>query len=197
MPSLRDIYPRWGQIFDLTYISYPGDRTIYGPMTSFRSEFFFPGIIRNHGLRLRFESDYQSAEKLLLYNNADLPRGYTNLVSLDYRLYSADYVMPFFYPDLSIPMVLYLKRIRGGLFYDYATGTNNIYITGTGTVYRNYPETFNSFGGEILADFYIFRLPLQLSGGVQAAWQTLAGKPVFQAIFNIDIFGMRIGRSRI
>ena len=169
MPSLRDIYPRWGQIIDFSYIAYPADKNIYGPMTSLKTSLYLPGILRNQGIRLRYEADYQRPELLLLYNLADLPRGYSNMVSVNYKLYSADYVLPLLYPDLSIPMVLYLKRIRGGLFYDYATGNDNYYLESTGTIQHNYPETFKSFGGEILADFYLLRLPLMISGGVQAA----------------------------
>ena len=197
MPSLRDIYPRWGQIIDFSYIAYPADKNIYGPMTSLKTSLYLPGILRNQGIRLRYEADYQRPELLLLYNLADLPRGYSNMVSVDYKLYSADYVLPLLYPDLSIPMVLYLKRIRGGLFYDYATGNDNYYLESTGTIQHNYPETFKSFGGEILADFYLLRLPLMISGGVQAAWKNFDQPPVFQFLLNINIFGMNVSKRRM
>jgi hypothetical protein len=196
MTSLRDIYPRWAQVIDFSYITYPFDKTIYGPMTSLKTAFYFPGLVRSHGIRLRYQSDYQSAEKLILHNIAELPRGYKDIVSLDYKLYSADYVMPLFYPDFSIPMVLYLKRIRGGLFYDYATGDGNIY-PGVTNVYHNYPETFRSFGAELLSDVYLLRLPFMLSAGVQAAWKNLNEPPVFEFIFKIDLLGMKIGKARI
>jgi hypothetical protein len=197
MLSVRDIYPRWGQILDISYITYPADKMIYGPLTSLKTTFYFPGLFRSHGIRLRYETDYQSPVKLLLRNLADLPRGYTNIVSLDYKLYSADYVLPLFYPDFSIPMLIYFKRVRGGIFYDYARGNGNIYLNNNGNYYHNYPETFKSFGGEILTDFYLLRLPLMISGGVQAAWKTLNQAPTFQFLLNINIFGMNVSKDRM
>jgi hypothetical protein len=210
MQSGRDIYPRWAQVADFSFINYPFDNTIYGPMTSLRTALYFPGFVRNHSIKFRFEMDYQtdykSGHQLVLSNLSDLPRGYQNIVSLDYKLYSADYVLPLLYPDLSIPMVVYLKRIRGGLFYDYATGKNNYYEASSNNIFQNGntnyvfhrdADTFSSFGAELLADFYIFRLPLMISGGIQSAWKNVHDAPSIQFILNIDIFGMKVGKGRI
>jgi hypothetical protein len=204
--SGSDIYPRWAQLVDLSYINYPFDNTIYSPLTSLRTAFYFPGFVPNHSLKLRFEADYQRGEQLLLSNIAALPRGYLNMVSLNYKLYSADYTMPLLYPDLSIPAVVYLKRIRGGIFYDFATGKNNYFEATADNIFQNgnthytynkNSDTFSSFGGEILADFYLFRLPFMISGGVQAAWKNLYDAPAVQLLFNIDIFGMKVGKGRL
>jgi hypothetical protein len=191
----RDIWPRWAQTVDLSYLFYPGDANIYGPMSSIRTEFYFPGLFRSHSLRLRYQQDYQDARIFVLYNIADLPRGWHNLVSLDYRLFSADYVLPLLYPDLSLPPVAYVKRIRGGLFYDHGYGKNNIYLQSPHNTEHKYFENFSSFGGELLADFYLFRLPLLFSGGVQAAWKDPSASPEFQLLFSVDIFGMKISRE--
>ncbi|MBG0860833.1 MAG: hypothetical protein IQL11_15145, partial [Bacteroidales bacterium] len=47
-----------------------------------------------------------------------------------------------------------------------------------------------------LADFHLLRLPYMVSAGVQAAWQRGAKTPVVEMLFNINIYGMSIGRSR-
>jgi hypothetical protein len=204
--SGSDIYPRWAQLVDFSYINYPFDNTIYSPMTSLRTAFYFPGFVSNHSLKLRFEADYQKGEQLLLSNLAALPRGYLNMVSLNYKLYSADYTLPLLYPDLSIPAVVYLKRIRGGIFYDFATGKNNYFEATAENIFQNgnthytynkNSDTFSSFGWEILADFYLFRLPFMISGGVQAAWKNLYDAPAVQLLFNIDIYGMKVGKGRL
>ncbi|HVN58339.1 MAG TPA: hypothetical protein VMT63_08595 [Bacteroidales bacterium] len=197
VPALRDIYPRWAQVIDFTYVYYPFDKSIYGPLTSLKTEFYFPGVARNHGLRLRYQSDYQDPRKLVLYNIADLPRGYNDIVSINYRLGSADYVFPVVYPDISVPPLVYLKRIRGTLFCDYATGRGNYHLLGSGNNYVKGSENFYSYGGQLIADFYMFRLPLLMSGGIQAAWLNNTSSPVLQAVFNINIFGMEIGKSRL
>ena len=98
------------------------------------------------------------------------PRGYKNIISKELELYSVDYVLPLAYPDFNLSSLLYLKRIRTGLFYDYGAGTGNYYFKNSGSgqtleSYHNYKETFRSFGFELMADFYILRIPFMISGG--------------------------------
>ena len=194
----RDIYPRWAQVFDYSFSSFPGDKDIYGTLSTLRTSFYFPGFIRNHGIKLRYEYEYQElpSSKRLLGNRADLPRGYTDILSVDYRFYSADYVLPLLYPDLAIPGFLFLKRIRGGLFYDYGVGVGNYHIGAKTNPFHDYKETFRSFGTELLADFHLLRLPFLISAGVQAAWKDLGQQPAVQGLFKIDIYGFKVGKRR-
>jgi hypothetical protein len=105
--------------------------------------------------------------------------------------------MPLVYPDFNIASLLYLKRIRTGLFYDYAVGTGNYYynndnIFGSGSIYyHNYQETFKSFGFELMADFFVLRIPYMISAGVQSAWNSVNESPFIEFLFNINIFGKR------
>jgi hypothetical protein len=194
--SMRDLYPRWAQVIDYSYSYYPVDMTLLGNIRTLKTAFFFPGLFRNHSLKLRFENEVQNPQKYILMNRASFPRGYYNIISEKLRLYSADYAMPLFYPDLNIPWTLFVKRIRGGLFYDYGEGTNNTYYSSTTPVNHKYTETFRSFGGEILADFYFLRMPFLISAGVQSVWKDLNETPELKLLFNIDLFGMKIGRNR-
>jgi hypothetical protein len=193
--SLRDIYPRWAQVFDLNYNFAPFDNNIYGTLTTLKTAFYFPGILRNHGIRLRYETDIQNPAKLLYFNEASFPRSYIDIVSENLNFLSADYVMPLVYPDLRIPGVLFIKRIRSQMFYDYAVGKNNHYLITKQT--HKYSETFSSFGAQITADYFLLRIPFMVSTGVQAAWQSINQAPVFELVFNVDIFGMKIGRRRL
>ena len=34
-----------------------------------------------------------------------------------------------------------------------------------------------------------------ISGGVQTAWKKISETPSFELLFNVDIFGMTLGRS--
>ena len=63
--------------------------------------------------------------------------------------------------------------------------------------YHDYTETFKSFGFELMADFYILRIPFMISGGVQAAWKNIDEKPSLELLFNIDLFGMTLGKNRL
>lgn len=199
--SVRDIYPIYAQVIDLYYSSYPWDRDFYAPLASVQTAFFFPGLFPNNSLRIRLEGEQQGSAEFLRTNRLHFPRGYRNIISEKIFFASADYRAPLACPDLSIGSLLYLKRLRAGIFFDYARGTNNYYLQHRSSggfrvdhVHR-YAESFTSTGAELIADFHVLRLPYMISAGVQAAWSADFASPVLEAIFSIDIHGMSIGRS--
>jgi len=198
--TFRDIYPRWAQTLDLNYMFAPFDKEIYGTGTSIRTSFYFPGFLPDNGIRIRAEKEIQNPSKYLYGNRVSYPRGYNNIVSRELGFLSADYVMPLIYPDLSIGSLFYLKRIRGGVFYDYAEGTGNYYLDriaggNAADYYHNFTESFSSFGVELLADFHLFRIPYMISAGIQSAWKDKNEKPVIEILFNIDLFGTTLGNK--
>ncbi|MDO9579987.1 MAG: hypothetical protein Q7J06_05395, partial [Bacteroidales bacterium] len=200
--SMRDIYPRWAQTIDLNYSFAPLDKVIYGSAISFKTSLYFPGILANNGIKFRFEKEKQDPVKLLYGNRISFPRGYKDLFSMDYNFLSADYVLPLAYPDFNVASLFYLKRIRTGLFYDYVSGPGNSFFefSSNGPIpVFSYPdkETFRSFGFELLADFHVLRIPFLISGGVQAAWKKLNESPSFEILFNIDLFGMTLGKRQL
>jgi hypothetical protein len=197
--AYRDIHPRWAQLVDFSYIAWPFDKLFFGPDIYLKTAFYFPGILHNNSIRLRFEKEHQSFERYLTTNRIDFPRSYSNIISGNLDFMSVDYEAPLFYPDFNISSIFYLTRIRAGLFYDWGRGYNNYYlklqdgslITDTHTIG---PDIFSSFGGELLADFHLFRIPYRISGGVQAAWKSFREIPVFEMVFNMDINGTTIGK---
>jgi hypothetical protein len=198
--AIRDIYPGIAQTIDLNYSYAPFDKIIYGSEISLKTAFYFPGIFPNNGIKIRLEKEKQSPAKFLFGNRVLFPRGYKNMLSKEIEFLSVDYVMPIAYPDFNVSSLLYLKRIRTGLFYDYVSGTGNYYLDkiAGGVIsdyYHNYKETFRSFGFELIADFHIFRIPYMISGGVQTAWKGINEKPSVELMFSIDLFGMTIGKS--
>jgi hypothetical protein len=198
--AVRDIYPRWAQTFDLDYSYYPFDKDIYGDIFTARTSLYFPGILKNNSLRLRFETESQNPGKFILGNRASFPRSYTNITSKKHDFYSADYFMPLVYPDFNISSFFYLTRIRTNFFYDFAKGTGNYVLSSGGQGgtmdYHDFTETFRSFGLQLMSDFYLFRMPFMISGGIEAAWRNPADTPYLKAVFNVDLFGMSIVRSR-
>jgi hypothetical protein len=197
--AIRDIYPKWAQVIDYFYTSYPFDKVLYGTVSTLKTTFFFPGFFRNHSIKLRFEDEVQKPVNYILQNRASFPRGYINIISQDLKFYSADYSLPLLYPDLNIPGFYYLKRIHGELFYDYAKGTKNSYFhpeTGKWEDH-NYTESFRSFGFELVSDFYLLRIPFMISGGVLAAWKNFNSSPSFEMLLKVDIFGMKVGKKRL
>ena len=198
--AYRDIYPSWAQIIDFSYSSYPFDNQSFGPDIYLKTAFYFPGILHNNSIRFRFETESQSFRlPRLTGNRINFPRSYSNIISGKLNFMSVDYDAPLFYPDFSISSVFYLTRIRGGVFYDLGRGSDNYYLelqngSLVATSHAAGPETFTSFGGELLADFHLFRIPYRISGGVQAAWKGLGAAPVLEMVFNMDINGTTIGK---
>ena len=62
--------------------------------------------------------------------------------------------------------------------------------------YHDFSETFRSFGVQLLSDFYVFRIPFMMSGGIEATWRHLQKTPFLKVIFNVDLYGMSIGRRK-
>jgi hypothetical protein len=198
--AFRDIYPRWAQTFDLNYSLAPFDKKIYGTALTLKTSFYLPGIFPNNGIKLRYEREKQvQATGIFMGNRVSLPRGYYNLFPTDIEFLSAGYVMPLVYPDFNLASLFYLKRIRTGLFYDYATGPGNSFYKATvnGLVHlSDYSNkvTFKSFGFELMADLHILRIPYMISGGLQTAWKSINQRPTFEFLFSIDLYSMTIGR---
>ena len=201
--AIRDIFPRWAQTIDINYSFAPFDKKIYGTATTLKTAFYLPGLFPNNGIKLRFEREKQvPVMGIFLGNNVSLPRGYNNIFPQDIELLSADYFMPVAYPDFNAGSLFYLKRIRTDLFYDYASGPGNSFYGSTAKglvpIYDNSDKvSFKSFGLELMADFHVLRIPYMISGGVQTAWMNLNERPSFKLLFNIDIFGLTIGRRRM
>ena len=195
-PAARDIYPAWAQVVDLNYAFSPFDKQVFGWSGSAKLAFFLPGFLSNNSTRIRFEKENQEWEMFITGNNIHMPRGYTGLFSKELTFFSIDYTMPLLYPDLNIPGFLYIKRIRGSVFYDAARarGTAHFNQSGLDRINESH-ELFNSYGFELLSDFHLLRNPFMISAGIQGAWPDTDRRPVFEFVLNIDIFGMTIGRS--
>lgn len=157
--SFHDLGPRWGQNISLLYRTSPFDKINEGNAFRLRSTFYFPGVMRNHSLRARF--NYQQQDGRFQYSN-DIPKvsGYDHLaISLPKNTLLLDYRFPIAYPDWEIGALAYIKRIKGGFFSDYEDFADH----------NNFkPRTM---GAELRADvnFLRFYLPL-VDVGVRAIY---------------------------
>ena len=198
----RDLYPRWSQSIDFIYSWYPFESSYFGSLITLKGAFWFPGLLRNNSLRIRIEAEKQSVPFKYYHQGSRISfsRSYSDIIPGEAQFISADYYMPLAYPDLNISSILYLKRIRTGMFYDYTRGTGNYIIKYDGgsykTEYHDYTETFRSFGIELLADFHLLRIPYMISSGIQTTLRSFDEKPYFRFILNMDIYGMSIGRRQ-
>jgi hypothetical protein len=156
--SPKDIYSRWGQSIELNYRSTPFSGTDLGNIYSIETQLFFPGILNHHSLNIY--GAFQLAENNGMYRFADLvnyPKGISAQSNLRLYSFSNNYDFPLFYPDLSISSLLYIKRFRANIFYDFALGWNS-----SGNQ-RNY----STFGGALLANFHALRFIAPIEAGAR------------------------------
>lgn len=147
--STMDLAPRWGQNISLTYRHIPFDNNQTGTALSLRTNFYFPGVMLNHGLQVRYAMQRTSG-RYTHHHDIPLPRGFSyyptekvqNTLLFDYRF-------PIAYPDWSIGPLAYVKRIRADITADYQNlSSANIR-----------PKTA---GAAISIDFNLFKYPLPL-----------------------------------
>ncbi|MBA7572738.1 hypothetical protein ES708_14524 [subsurface metagenome] len=195
--SDKDLFPKWGQIFDLRFVNSPYDQVNYGSKYSFRTTLYFPGLFNHHSLKIKAGIEKQKPQRFLYFNSLNFPRGYYNRISKELQTFSAEYTLPLFYPDLNISWITYFKRIKGSLFYDYAQGTGNYIYDNSSPKWKllnSGKEFFGSIGGKLITDFYVLRIPFPLSLGIRYIYKLKTNTYKTELFFNIDIFGFNINR---
>lgn len=145
--SKRDLYPKFGQNLQFLFRHSPFDQEISEQIFA-AATLYFPGVLRHHGVRLSLAYQQQTAGYYSFGNVISFPRGYTDLFYDEATVAKLDYVFPLFYPDISVPGFIYLKRVRGAIFADF--------MHGSGT---HQPTQLSSAGAEIYTDLHFFNLP--------------------------------------
>ena len=179
--SYRDLYPRWGMTLDLNFRHTPFSGIPLGEIGSAEGYFYLPGIIRHHGLRLY--TAYQRKDPGT-YRFADLinyPRGYSGIYLDDAFSFSAGYKFPFWYPDLALGPVIYLKRLKANIFWDYATGE---YRDSKNQLHR---DTYQSLGLDLTADMHVLRFLAPFDMGLRTIYLPEESEFMFQFLFSMDV----------
>jgi len=184
--ALRDLQPRFGLIVDLQSISAPFEDEQRGSNNSIRTALYLPGFLRSHGIRLKAEWEHQQPERYLFGNFLSYPRGYDPLIFMGANKYTADYVFPVMYPELNLEGLLYLKRIRGGVFTDYLIGKEVRILNEDQTAISEIRTgSYQSSGMELIFDYHILRFLAPFSSGVRASWLHGEEEWRFEFLFNI------------
>lgn len=105
---------------------------------------YLPGFFKNHGTLLQSSFDIQNLVYFPAFNR--FARGYAALSAERIEIYSFNYILPLFYPDLNFFHVLFLRRIKWNFFYDQAILNQKI--------------LYESAGGELTFDFIPFKLQI-------------------------------------
>ena len=160
--NFRDIFPRWGQSISMYYRHTP--RTYDGSNSIIASvlNFYVPGIVRHQGLNIYTGFQHREIDENIGYKFSDLvayPRGISGKQDEELLSIRSTYAFPIAYPDWSIGPVMYMKRIRANLFYDYAFGWNH-----------GKQRDYNSFGVDLLVEIHVLRFLAPMEFGLRGAY---------------------------
>jgi len=184
--SYRDIYPSWGQALGLYYRDTPFDRDNNSYLAAAVASLYVPGILRHQGLNIyagyqQRQTGYYKFSDVVAY-----PRGYSGLQDEELFALRLTYVFPLACPDWSLGPVLYLKRIRGGVFGDYAEGLDE----GTGSVYR-------SCGADLIFETHILRFVAPFDLGVRGVYFPDTGTGGLEFIFGFGLGAFYAGQDNV
>lgn len=168
--------PRWGQTLDFNFRHTPFGDIKLGSIRSVETMLYFPGIIRHHSLRIYGGWQQRESRSRTAYASlVSYPRGYYNRIDDKLLSFEFNYKLPLLYPDISIGPVLYIKRIKANLFFDYAQGDKGP---------RQY---MRSLGTELTADMHVLRFLLPLDIGARFAYRPDNQSVAVEFLFSVNL----------
>jgi hypothetical protein len=147
--ALKDLYPRWGQAVDIVSVNTVAGKLDAGDVTGVRLTTYWPGILKNHGMRVYIAAQKRFSGKDFNFNRTvSIPKGYRNdeITVNDAVAIQWMYKLPLLYPDLNLGPLAYIKRISASLFVDLITDRFNIL-----------KPSHYSYGFEVNADLHFLR----------------------------------------
>ena len=177
--AARDLVPAWGQSLQLTYRHTPLAGDYDGTLLSGRLELLVPGLAAHHSLRLAgaFERQEPAAAQADAHpyrfaSEQPFVRGYGYEFHRRFYQGAVNYALPLFYPDWNLGALLYFKRVKANLFYDYGRGEDDAHP----------PAIYQSAGAELTTNFYPFSLPIPLDMGMRYAYRFDEGDSRLEAV---------------
>ena len=189
--SGQNIMPRWGQQFDVIFRHTPFPGNNLGSLSGIQSVLYFPGLTKNDGIKI-----YQGYQEKIFNKNHNFsnfvrfPRGFQGIQNNKMYSLAADYRIPLAYPDMSIGKLLYLKRIKASLFYDYAWLSAPILDRNKIIIPNHYQLEMNSFGLELTSDVHVLRFFAPIDLGVRSIYLPASESFRFELLFSIDFNGL-------
>lgn len=133
-------------------------REMSGRIFSLDSRLYLPGLMKHHSFFHQLAYEKQWAKTYEYQSFILTPRGLDSYFLDDFIKYSANYMAPLFYPDISAGRFIYLKRISTNVFYDQIHGH-------LGAFHYN----GKTAGLELLFETYLLRLTTPVVLGLRYA----------------------------
>ena len=157
----RDLFPKWGQAFSIVAMGSTAGSLDAGEVIAARWISYWPGVLRNHGLRVYVAAQHRHTGADFNFNRLiNTPLGYHDVTIDRAATLQATYKMPLLYPDLPIGPIIYLKRVTVAGFYGHLIRQHD-----------NQQQTLYSYGMEAETDFHLMRHFAPISLGVGRAFR--------------------------
>ena len=167
----KDFLPRQGHLLQVAYALNPDNRD-FSHLISLYGKLYLPGVAAHHSLTIAgtyqtsiggFESK-NMATNLSFRFSLLIPRGFksADIMNRNYVATSVNYQMPLCYPEGGIPTILYFKRIRLNIGFDYASFDKPSFeVDGKQEVAKLIERRSHLFayGGDVTFDVNLFRMP--------------------------------------
>ncbi len=204
----RDVNYRWGQVLDVNFQSTPFGGLNIGKIFGVRNRIYFPGIFKYHSIKIDNEFQYKWKGEEYNYstqntyhnyyrfgNYYSFARGYYNYSNDELYSLKTNYMFPLWNPDISIPKIVYLKRITSNVFFDYSSSKLNYYPLNTDSkiVLKN---KYKSVGVELLGELHVFRFLYPISLGYRYSRLLDFKSNRHELLMGISISGFSIGDAK-
>ncbi len=156
--AYQDVFPDWGQVVDITYKHTPGGNRDHGELFAAQGRLYFPGLLKNHGIKLYGGLQLKSDARSGLSDVVRFPRGVGKRINDQLFSFGADYKLPLLYPDWNLGKLLYIKRVKADLFYDFSA------------IEGNENRNISSFGAELTTDCHFVGFPIPVDMGLRMAY---------------------------
>ncbi|CAM4258161.1 hypothetical protein EWU23_01905 [Cytophagaceae bacterium 50C-KIRBA] len=160
-----DVQSPWGYQIGLHWQGTPFSQNLNSEIWSAQGKGFVPGLFKHHSISLRGAYQQQSNGNYTFASTLALPRGYTTVLYNRLYTFSADYKFRIANTDFNLGRLLYVKRLKGNIFFDASQG-ENIVKDGTTTT------TFQSFGVDLSSQFHLMRFAQSFEIGVRCLYKS-------------------------
>lgn len=176
--AYRDFAPRLGYNIDMRYRHTPFGDIASGHLFALQSQVFLPGFGANNSLSVYSGFQEVSHEKYRFIDVIGFSRGYAELPASE-KAYSLKitYRLPLRYPDTHLGGLLYVKRIRWGMFYD----TSRL-------ITENITGYYNSAGADLTFDYHLFGLSTPVSTTFRTSYLMKHNEAAFNILFSINFY---------
>jgi hypothetical protein len=182
--AYRDLQPRLGWIAEAGYHHTPFGSNQMGTLKSLQFYGYLPGLARHHGISAYLGAQEREKGAYRYGDAIRIPRGWNAFDSKTLVSATLKYSLPLFYPDYNLGKLIYLRRFKAALFYDYAWFERILTKNGEWAGIRS--QNISSIGTELTADSNLLRFYAPVQLGARMVYMPGPRKVFAEILFSVD-----------